>query len=285
MRLGLTLPQFRSDPEPALAVARAAEEVGFDGVFVFDHLWPLGQPQRPALHSYELLAAIAAETSSIGLGPLVARVGLLPDEVFLHALLTLDHISGSRLVAGLGTGDIANRAENLAYGIDYPPMAERRHRLVACCRALVHAGVTTWVGGLSPAARASAAAGGAGAWNGWGLDVAAFAAAAGELAGTGVEPTWAGQVLVGRTRADADAKRAEHGDRPGLVWGTVDDLRRHLDALEAAGATWAVLAPLDVGHDPSVPETLIRAATDHEPAIGPMRKTSSAVVRPDPGGT
>ncbi len=262
MRLGITLPQFRTDPEPALAAARAAEEAGLDGAFVFDHLWPLGRPDRPALHSYELLAAVAAETAGISVGTLVARVGLLPDALFLHAMLTLHQIAGPRLVAGLGTGDIANRAENIAYGVGYPSMAERRIRLVGCAKALADAGVVTWVGGLSAAARAMAVMGRARAWNGWGLDVASFAAAAAELAGTGVEPTWAGQVLVGRTQEEADAKRDEHGTRPGLVWGTVDDLRRHLDALAAAGATWAVCAPLDIGRDPAAAETLALAGAD-----------------------
>jgi hypothetical protein len=260
MLLGITLPQFRTDPEPALAVARSADDASLDGVFVFDHLWPLGQPHRPALHSFELLAAVAAETSTISVGTLVARIGVLPDAVLLHTLLTLHQIAGTRLVAGLGTGDLANREENLAYGLDYPPMAVRRARMVACCRALAESGVTTWLAGNSPATRRAAVEGGAGGWNGWGLDVAAFASAAADLAGTGVAPTWAGQVLVGRTREDADAKLAEYGTRPGLVWGTGDDLRRHLDALEGAGATWAVCAPLDVGHDPSVAETLAAAS-------------------------
>ncbi len=259
MRLGITLPQFRSDPQPALAAARAAEEAGLDGIFVFDHLWPLGRPDRPALHSYELLAAVTAETAKVAVGTLVARVGLLPDALLLHAMLTLHQIAGDRLVAGLGTGDLANRAENVAYGVGYPSMAERRTRLVACAEALADAGVVTWVGGRSAAARAMAVAGRARGWNGWGLDVASFAAAAGELAGTGVEPTWAGQVLVGRTRDEADAKLAELGTRPGLVWGTVDDLRRHLDALAAAGASWAVCAPLDIGRDPAAAETIAMA--------------------------
>ena len=259
MRLGITLPQFRTDPEPALAIARAAEDAGLDGVFVFDHLWPLGRPDRPALHSYELLGAVAAETSTVAVGTLVARVGLLPDALLLHALLTLHQIAGTRLVAGLGTGDGANRDENLAYGVGFPPAAERRARLEACCRALEDAGVVTWVGGNSAAVRRSAVAAGAQGWNGWGLDPDAFAAAAAELAGTGVAPTWAGLVLIGRTRDEADAKRAAHGTRPGLVWGTVDDLRRHLDRLEAAGATWAVCAPIDLGHDPCAVETLASA--------------------------
>ncbi len=174
MRLGITLPQFRSDPGPALAVASAAEAAGLDGVFVFDHLWPLGQPHRPALHSYELLAAVAAETAVVAVGTLVARVGLLPDALFLHALRTLHQLAGDRLIAGLGTGDVANQAENVAYGVGYPSMGERRARLVACSRALTGEGVATWVGGRSSAARrmavegrARGGTGGAWAWTTW----------------------------------------------------------------------------------------------------------------------
>ncbi len=260
MRLGMTLPQFRTDPDRALAAAHAAEAAGLDGVFVFDHLWPLHRPDRPALHSYELLAAVAASTEEIGVGTLVARVGLLPDAMLLHTLRTIHAIAGPRLVAGLGTGDLANQDENLAYGVGYPPMAERRARLVACCVALGSVGVTTWVGGRSAAARAMAVSARAGGWNGWGMERDEFAGAAAELAGTGVEPTWAGQVLIGRTPGEAEAKRAEYGSRPGLVSGTVDDLRRHLDGLAAAGATWAVCAPLDVGRHPeAVAETLAQA--------------------------
>jgi hypothetical protein len=262
MRLGITLPQFRDDPQAVFDAARAAEEAGIDGVFVFDHLWPLGQPHRPALHSYELLAAVTAETRSVAVGTLVARVGLIPDAMLLHALHTLHLVAGDRLVAGLGTGDRANQDENLAYGVGYPSMLERRARLVACSTVLSSAGVTTWVGGRSATAREMAVAGRARAWNGWGGDVASFAADAAELAGTGVEPTWAGQVLIGRTPAEADAKRARYGTRPGLVWGTVDDLRRHLDALAAAGATWAVCAPLDIGRDPSAAAIVAEAAGD-----------------------
>ena len=263
MRLGITLPQFRDDPQPVLDAARAAEDAGLDGVFVFDHLWPLGQPRRPALHSYELLAAVAAETTSVAVGTLVARVGLVPDAMLLHALHTLHLIAGDRLLAGLGTGDMANRAENLAYGVGYPSMEERRVRLVTCSLALAAAGIVTWVGGRSSTARDLAVAAGARAWNGWALDPEPFAAASAELAGTGVEPTWAGQVLIGRTPTEADAKRARYGTRPGMVWGTVDDLRRHLDAVAGAGATWAVCAPLDIGRDPSAAETVAEAARDH----------------------
>ena len=46
--LGLTLPQFSTDPGAALAAGRDAHRLGFAGVFVFDHMWPLGGPRTRA---------------------------------------------------------------------------------------------------------------------------------------------------------------------------------------------------------------------------------------------
>jgi hypothetical protein len=136
-------------------------------------------------------------------------------------------------------------------------VAERVAALASCCRQLRAAGVTTWVGGRSKALRG--AAGEADGWNAWGTDPTTFAAeAAGVLPGPAL--TWGGQVLIGRTRTEADAKLRAHGARPGLVAGTVEDLHRHLDGLVEAGASWAVCAPLDVGTDPGAVEIVAEAA-------------------------
>ena len=260
MRVGVTLPQFRHDAEPAVDVARRAEAAGLDGVFVFDHLWPIGQRMRPALHSLTLLGVLAAETERVALGTLVARVGLVPDALLVHTLVSLHRMVGDRLVAALGTGDALNREENEAYGIAFAPAAERLAALVDCCRQLRSAGVTAWVGGRSAAVRR--AAGEADGWNAWGTDTATFAEeAAGVPAGPAL--TWGGQVLIGRTRAEADAKLRTHGTRPGLVFGTTDDLRRHLDGLAEAGATWGVCSPLDVGNDPAAVEILAEVAAGY----------------------
>ena len=48
------------------------------------------------------------------------------------------------------------------------------------------------------------------------------------------ELTWGGQILIGRTQAEAAAKLKTHGTRPGLVTGSIEDLRAHFDALAAA---------------------------------------------------
>lgn len=257
MRLGITLPQFREDAEPALSVARRAEAAGLDGVFVFDHLWPLHEPERPALHSLTLLGALTAETSQVTLGTFVARVSLLPDAVLVHTLHSLWRMTDGRFIAGLGTGDSHNRDENVAYGVGFPSADARAGQLVDCCRRMRELGVPTWVGGASDRARAIAAAEADG-WNGWGVSAERFAALAADLGGA-TDVTWGGQVLVGRTDEHAADKLERHGPRPHLVHGTVDDLRRHFSILEAAGAAWAICSPLDVGHDTEAVELIAEA--------------------------
>jgi alkanesulfonate monooxygenase SsuD/methylene tetrahydromethanopterin reductase-like flavin-dependent oxidoreductase (luciferase family) len=175
----------------------------------------------------------------------------------------------NRFIAGLGTGDSANRAENEAYGLPFTPVADRIERVCRCSEQLRAEGVYTWIGGLSPAVR-RAAARCADGWNGWGLSVPELARRAAELP-EGVEATWAGQVLIGETPAEAAGKLDRMGPRPGLVHGTVDDLAAHLRAVADVGATWAVCAPIDVGIDPQAVELVAaaaRSAAHGEPGRG-----------------
>jgi len=214
VKVGVTLPQFSEDADAALDAARRAEALGLDGVFCFDHLWPMGQPGRPALSSGPLLGALAASTTSIALGTLVARIGLLPDDVLVEVLCGVDALSGGRLLAGIGTGDSLSRRENEAYGIPFEPVAVRRGRLAAVATDLSAAGVPVWLGGGRPENVALARATGA-AVNVWQVDAAPVAA----LVEQGVEVTWGGPA----------------GD-------TVDGVAAMLAAVSAAGATWAVCA-------------------------------------------
>ena len=116
-------------------------------MFVFDHLWPMGAPERPALSAFPVLGAVAAATDRVCFGPLVARVGLVPDEVLVAELLSLAHMAPGRLIAGLGTGDSKSAAENLAFGIPFDPADERRLALAPVRTHLRARGVPVWVGG------------------------------------------------------------------------------------------------------------------------------------------
>jgi alkanesulfonate monooxygenase SsuD/methylene tetrahydromethanopterin reductase-like flavin-dependent oxidoreductase (luciferase family) len=212
MRVGVTLPTFRND-STALDAARRAEALSLDGVFVFDHIWPLGRPDLPALSAFPVLGAVAAVTEGICIGPLVARVGLVPDEVLVAELKSLSFMAPGRLIAGLGTGDHKSFDENLSYGIPTAGPDERRVSLARSARHLMDLGVPVWVGGGSPATAQLVTELGAGAalnlWDALPSDLAAAA--------THCEVTWGG-----------------------TVDGEVSEIVRRLRVLEAAGATWAV---------------------------------------------
>ena len=100
MRVGVILPSFEADAAEAGSCAAVAEEAGIHGVFAYDHLWPPGEPGRPALAPFPLLGMLAAVTSRLMLGTLVARIGLVPENVLCREFRTLDTLSGHRLIAG-----------------------------------------------------------------------------------------------------------------------------------------------------------------------------------------
>jgi alkanesulfonate monooxygenase SsuD/methylene tetrahydromethanopterin reductase-like flavin-dependent oxidoreductase (luciferase family) len=260
MQIGTTLPQFREDPEVAIDAARRAEALGLDGVFVFDHLWPIGNPEGTVLHGLTLLGALAAETRRVQVGSLVARVGLLPDAVLVNTLVSVAHIAGrERTIAGIGAGDALSKPENLAFGVDYESVSARVAAVGRVCRLLGEQGITTWAGGRSPHIR-QVAADDADALNIWGASPAEVVSEIEDLRGRAggreVATTWGGQVLIGRTDAEVAAKRERYGERRHLVHGTVTEVARHFDAMVETGVTFAVCAPLDVHDDPAAYETL-----------------------------
>jgi hypothetical protein len=151
VKVGITLPTFEATASAALATAREAEQAGIDGVFTFDHLWPMGQPSRPALTAYPVLGAVAAVTQQIRVGPLVARVGLLADRLVADSLVSLQELAGGRLIAALGIGDSKSVGENEAYGIAWPPLESRRQSLADILGELAGRGIECWVGATAPA--------------------------------------------------------------------------------------------------------------------------------------
>ena len=217
VKTGVILPLFQPTPDLALAVAKQAAAVGIDGVFCYDHLWPLGQPMRPALAPFPVLAAVAVSSPAVALGTLVARIGLVPESVLVAEFATLAALAPG-VLAGLGSGDRLSAAENAAYGLAFERAAERRQALDRCARRLGDLGVTVWIGGAAPATVAVAEANGS-AVNLW----AASPSQVAEQARHG-EVTWAGPSPPGHGTVRRAAIESLLGD------------------LAVAGATWAILA-------------------------------------------
>ncbi|HEX3539789.1 MAG TPA: LLM class flavin-dependent oxidoreductase [Acidimicrobiales bacterium] len=211
------VPVFTRDPAAALRAAHHADVVGIDGVFSYDHLFPIMNPDRPALAALPTLAAIAAQTERLRVGTLVSRVTLMPVPVLVEALVTLDEISGGRAIAGIGTGDRMTEAENVAYGMPFPPLRVRLDLLIQTARALRSQHVHTWIGGRSREVRAIAAAEADG-WNSWDGPLEELKAFAAANEGSS-EATWGG---------------------PPPPDG---DLAEHLRLLAGAHVQWAIYGP------------------------------------------
>lgn len=108
MRFAVDVTNFRSyaDPRRLVDLAREAEAAGWDGFFIWDHVWQslgLG-PGQPAADPWVALGAIAAATERVRLGPMVTPVARRRPWKVARELLTLDHLSGGRVVFGAGLG-------------------------------------------------------------------------------------------------------------------------------------------------------------------------------------
>ncbi len=173
VRLGLTLPSFVEDPEIPIAVALAAEAAGLDAVFVYDHLWRGDPPnRRPALECFALLGAVAAETSRLHVGTLVARATLRPPATLANSFATAQRVSRGRLIAAIGAGDSQSRAESEAFGLEFGTLVDRVEALHQAVRAAAGHGYPVWVGGRAAQVREIVTI--ADGWNSWGTEPEKF---------------------------------------------------------------------------------------------------------------
>jgi alkanesulfonate monooxygenase SsuD/methylene tetrahydromethanopterin reductase-like flavin-dependent oxidoreductase (luciferase family) len=127
LRVGVQLPEVERDvrwPE-YLALARAAEAVGFDSIWPGDHLLYRGdgRPERGPWDAWTLLAGLAQATERVVLGPLVACLGFHPPGLVARMAAAVDEISGGRFVLGVGCG--WNEAEFRAFGVPFDHRVSR----------------------------------------------------------------------------------------------------------------------------------------------------------------
>ena len=123
-----TEPQEGADYRTLLSVAQATERLGFDAFFRSDHYLAMSGSGLPGpTDAWITLAGLARETSRIRLGTLVTPVTFRLPGPLAITVAQVDQMSGGRVELGLGTGWFD--AEHTAYGIPFPPVAERFGRL------------------------------------------------------------------------------------------------------------------------------------------------------------
>jgi alkanesulfonate monooxygenase SsuD/methylene tetrahydromethanopterin reductase-like flavin-dependent oxidoreductase (luciferase family) len=127
MRFGICVPNLAefSDPRQVAALARQAEEAGWDGFFVWDHVvFAYGVPETG--DPWVLLTAIALATERIRLGPLVTPVARRRPGTLARQVTSVDRLSGGRLVFGAGLG-FTLQAEYASWGdLADPPVVAGR---------------------------------------------------------------------------------------------------------------------------------------------------------------
>ena len=127
MRVGIQLPEVEREVRwsEVAAIARVAEDSGFDSIWVGDHMLYRadGRPDRGPWDVWTQLAALAAVTTRVRLGPLVAATAFHPPGILARMAASVDEVSGGRLVLGLGAG--WNEPEFRAFGIPMDRLASR----------------------------------------------------------------------------------------------------------------------------------------------------------------
>jgi alkanesulfonate monooxygenase SsuD/methylene tetrahydromethanopterin reductase-like flavin-dependent oxidoreductase (luciferase family) len=268
MKIGITLAQFTDDRSRFDSSVSAAEQAGFDSIWLFDHLWPLsGGKQRPILESWTTLSYLAAATRDIGVGTLVTRSTLRHPAVLAKMAANVSEIAPGRLTVAIGSGDEASRGENEAFGLPYHADEDRIDQLrayVECVVRCLHEKEVTmdddfvtveslqtsprpqipppvWVAGRSDDA-IEVAATLADGWNGWGGDVARFTQDAGTVLGLAgdrpVEVTWGGLISL----EGSGSKRS--GDASEALTGSPAGIAEALAGFAEAGATHLIVTPM-----------------------------------------
>lgn len=150
LQVGVLLPVFEGDLAgriarwtELLAMAQAAEAVGFDSVWVVDHLlsvraeWEGDQRQGP-WECWSILAALAASTQRVQLGPLVSSAGFRNPALLAKMADTVDEISDGRLILGLGAG--WHEPEFHAFGLPFDHQVGRFTEALAIISTLLREG-------------------------------------------------------------------------------------------------------------------------------------------------
>ncbi|MFM8304296.1 MAG: LLM class flavin-dependent oxidoreductase [Actinomycetota bacterium] len=123
VRVGIYVPQLQYTYEDLVTRARLCDELGFDSLWLFDHLYGAMMPDLPAFEAWTLATALLTETERLRVGHMVLCATFRHPALLAKMATTLDVISGGRLNFGIGSGSVEQ--EHHEAGIPWRSFAER----------------------------------------------------------------------------------------------------------------------------------------------------------------
>ena len=124
---GVMIPQIKRTWDDARRAATAFESMGFDSIWVNDHLYGPTSPEIPILEAWSTVAALAASTDRVEIGTLVTPVGMRNPAHLGKVIASVDAIAGGRIIPGLGGGWMAREYED--FGVPFPAVGDRLGQL------------------------------------------------------------------------------------------------------------------------------------------------------------
>jgi alkanesulfonate monooxygenase SsuD/methylene tetrahydromethanopterin reductase-like flavin-dependent oxidoreductase (luciferase family) len=149
MDVDLLLDPFGARWQDVRTTALLAEELGFGGIWTWDHLAGQAHGADGVLECWTVLSALAAVTDRVMLGPLVLNVANRRPGLLATMAATLQEVSGGRLLLGIGAGggkDAPYPPEQIALGVDVPPDPVRRRQLEEAITVVRQ----VWTGAVEP---------------------------------------------------------------------------------------------------------------------------------------
>ncbi|MBI2963739.1 MAG: LLM class flavin-dependent oxidoreductase [Deltaproteobacteria bacterium] len=127
VHFGVTLPQIKRSWQETRAAALECEALGFQSLWLNDHLYGIPAPTIPILEGWTALSAVGAVTAKPEIGLLVSPPAFRNPALQAKMAATLDHITGGRVVVGLGAGWFVQEYEG--YGYPFPAARVRLEQL------------------------------------------------------------------------------------------------------------------------------------------------------------